>query len=180
MKSTSQRTVSAFYQITARAESLLLWIFTVLLLADVLLGILARYVHFQIVFADELGKYLFIWLCAIGISAATKDNQHVKLTFIAAHLPFNRKFVAIISDVLFLCCCLFFLYWSLRLTWMHVLMNKSVMGFRFPMYWFTAALPFGFALTALRLIQDILRIAKDKKPANIYDANEMIVKESSG
>ena len=68
-------------ELLEQAEALMLWIITVILLADVLLGILARYVQLEVVFADELGKYLFIWLCTVGVSAATKDNQHVRLTF---------------------------------------------------------------------------------------------------
>src|SRR5688572_27422271 len=112
-----------------RAEHILLWIFTILLLTDVVLGILARYIHFEIVFADELGKYLFIWLCTIGISAATKDNQHVRLSFIASRLPLSRKFIGVTSQMLFLAFSLFLFYWSFRLTLMHVQMDKSVMGF---------------------------------------------------
>ena len=149
--------------ITDRAESVLLWVFTTLLLADVLLGILARYIDFPVVFADELGKYLFIWLCTIGISAATRDNQHVRLSFIAARMPISRKIIRLVSQFLFLIFAVIYSYWSLRLTWMQFQMDKSVMGFRFPMYLFTAALPFGFALTSVRLIQDIIDILRSEE-----------------
>jgi TRAP-type C4-dicarboxylate transport system permease small subunit len=169
-------TGSKLRALSDRAEGLLLWIFSIMLLADVLLGILARYVHFEVVFADELGKYLFIWLCLIGISAAAKDNQHVRLTFIASRLPLGRKVIRVTSQLLFLMFSLFFLYWSVRLTWMHFIMDKSVMGFRFPMYFFTAALPFGFALTSIRLIQDIVSIIR--KPGHeVNKPNEYSVKE---
>ena len=146
--------------LTERAEGILLWVFTIFLLADVLLGILARYVHFEVVFADELGKYLFVWLCLIGISAAAKDNQHVRLNFIATRLPLSPKVVRVTSQLLFLSFTLFYCYWTFMLTRMHFLMDKSVMGFRFPMYLFTAALPFGFALTSLRLMMDIITVLK--------------------
>jgi len=163
--------------LTDRAENFLLWIFTILLVADVLLGILARYVEFDVVFADELGKYFFIWLCTIGVSAAAKDDQHVRLTFLASMLPLSRKVVRLTSQFLFLMFSLFYLYWSLQLTWMHFLMDKSVMGFRFPMYLFTAALPFGFGLTALRLLQDIIRIISNRSAPG-SEPNEFAVKES--
>jgi TRAP-type C4-dicarboxylate transport system permease small subunit len=55
-------------------EGYLMILITTMLVIDVFLGILARFVHFQHVFATELGKYLFIWLCMIGISSAAKDN----------------------------------------------------------------------------------------------------------
>ena len=161
---------------TGQAENILLWIFTILLLTDVLLGIAARYVQFPVVFADELGKYLFIWLCTVGISAATKDNQHVRLSFIAASLPLSRRLIMLVSQSLFLAFSLFFLYWSFRLTLMHFRMDKSVMGFNFPMYLFTAAVPVGFALTALRLIQDIVNIIKGKNSLDLT-ARDEIAKE---
>lgn len=152
--------------LTDRAEGILLWVFIVLLLADVLLGILARYVNFDIVFADELGKYFFVWLCAIGISAAARDNQHVRLTFIASRLPLSRKAIRLTSQILFLAFALFYFFWSLQLTRMHYTMEKSVMGFRFPMYVFTAALPAGFGLTCLRLVQDIIHIITSSSDTN--------------
>lgn len=137
-------------------EGFLLVVLTIMLVMDVLLGILARYIPIEVAFATELGKYIFIWLCAIGISAAAKDNQHVRLNYFAARLPVSRKITWLLSQVLFLIFSLFFFYWGLKLTMMHFALNKSAMGFRFPMFIFTAALPIGFAFTCLRLIDNIV------------------------
>ena len=137
-------------------EGFLLVTFTVLLVIDVFLGIMARYVHFEVVFATELGKYLFIWLCAVGISAAARENQHVRIHFVARRLPVDPKISWIVSQTIFLLFSIFFLIWGTRLTLMHINMKKLVVGFNFPMYVFTAALPVGFGLTALRLLRNIL------------------------
>lgn len=137
-------------------EGALLVILTFMLVADVLLGILARYVQFDVVFAAELGKYTFIWLCAIGISVAAKDNQHVRLTLIVSSIPLSRRLTWVLSQALFLTFTLFLFYQGFMLTLMHWEMNKSAMGFQFPMYIFTAALPIGLGLTSLRLIDNIV------------------------
>ncbi len=163
---------SRLRSLTDRAESFLLWMLTILLLADVLLGILARYVQFQVVFADELGKYLFIWLCAVGISAATKDDQHVRLTFIASRLPLSATFIRVTSQSLFLIFSLMMFYLSARLSWMHFVMSKTAMGFPFPMYLFTAALPSGFMLTSIRLIQDIAAVMRKEKKKEVNEHDE--------
>lgn len=178
MQHGSSFTARKFRALSDWAENTLLWLFTVLLLADVLLGILARYVEFEIVFADELGKYFFVWLCAIGISAAARHNQHVRLTFIASKLPVPRRAVRLISQLLFLAFALFYFFWSLQLTAMHFTMQKSVMGFRFPMYPFTAALPVGFGLTCIRLVQDIIHIIRSSsntadKPQSEFEGKEL-------
>ena len=145
-----------FALLLEHTEGFLIAAFTLMLVFDVLLGILARYIHFEVVFATELGKYLFIWLCAIGISAAAKDNQHVRLSYFSTKLPLSRRAVWVTSQILFLSFSSFFFYVGLQLTLMHMEMNKSAMGFAFPMFLFTAALPVGFALTSIRLIRDII------------------------
>lgn len=177
MIQSARRRVSNIRSATERAEHLLLWVFTSLLLLDVLLGILARYVELPIVFADELGKYLFVWLCMIGVSAATRDDQHVRLTFIASRMPLSPRVLRAISQALFLCFTLFFFYWSLQLSLMHFRMEKSVMGFRFPMFWFTLSLPFGFALTSFRLIQEILDLFQTYTKMHNPGTHEIVSKE---
>jgi len=137
-------------------EGYLMVLITVMLVIDVILGITARFIHFESVFATELGKYLFIWLCMLGISAAAKDNQHIRISFIVEKLPINPKITWILSQIIFLIFSILFFYVSLRLTWMHFTMEKSAVGFNFPMFVFTAALPLGFFLTSWRLIKNIL------------------------
>jgi TRAP-type C4-dicarboxylate transport system permease small subunit len=159
-RKTGQRLVSFLQMVYRYPEGFLMTVLTFLLVTDVLLGILARFVHFEVVFATELGKYLFIWLCAIGISAAAKDNQHVRIHFIVTRLPINPKITWIFTQLLFLIFSFFLLYWGFRLTVMHYQMHKLAMGFHFPMFIFTAALPVGFALTSFRLTRDILTTLK--------------------
>ena len=146
-----------WYWVTDQMEQILLLFLGVFLLGDVLMGILYRYVHFKTVFAEELGKYLFIWFCCIGISAAAKDNQHVRIDFFANKLPLKPKIVWLVSQILFLCFALFFFYLGLGLTFMHLRMGTSAPGFEFPMFVFIAAVPFGYGLTCIRLAQDIVR-----------------------
>ena len=142
-------------------EGVLLALLAAVLVIDVLLGIMARYVHLEVVFATELGKYIFIWLSCIGIAAAAKDKQHIRLNFIVERLPIPRKITWIISQLLFLFMALFFCYWGFQLTKMHYLMDKSAMGFDFPMFVFTLALPIGFAFTSIRLIDELIRLLRN-------------------
>jgi len=146
-------------------EGMLLFALASMLVTDVFLGILTRFVQFNIVFATELGKYIFIWLCAIGISAAAKDNQHVRINYIAQKLPVNRKIMWVLSQSLFLAFSVTFLVMGIKLTLMHIYLGKSAMGFNFPMYVFTAALPVGFGLTSLRLIINIIQTIKGTNQA---------------
>ncbi len=151
-----KRIIGILLAVYKHTEGFLLAVFTLMLVVDVLLGIIARYVRFEVVFATELGKYLFIWLCSIGISAAANDNQHVRINFIVERIRINRRVTWILSQVLFLILSIFFFYWALELTIMHFQLDKSAMGFHFPIYLFTAALPVGFGLTSIRLFHNII------------------------
>lgn len=165
-------------KILDQSEGILMLIITIMLVIDVLIGILARFVHFQHVFATELGKYLFIWLCLVGISAAAKDNQHIRISFIVEKLPINPKVTWILSQLIFLVFSILMFYVGLRLTWMHFSMSKSAVGFNFPMYVFTTALPLGFLLTSLRLIKDIVENINGSKSGG-WNINQMPVDELS-
>jgi len=136
-------------------EGFLLCILTLLLVVDVLLGILSRYIHFETVFATELGQYLFIWLGLVGVSAATRDRQHVRFNLISSRFGKFRRFSWMFSQFMFLFFALFFAYWGVRLMISHYELDKSTVGFDAPMYIFTAAIPVSFALTSIRLIIDI-------------------------
>jgi TRAP-type C4-dicarboxylate transport system permease small subunit len=158
-----------WYVVTDQLEQILLLLFGVFLLLDILTGIAYRHVHFDTVFAEELGKYLFIWFCCIGIAAAAKDNQHIRIDFFANRLPLNPKIVWLSSQVLFLCFAAFFFYVGFNLTVMHYSMGTSAPGFDFPMFVFIAAVPFGYGLTCIRVVQEIvhrLRHWDEKLPAS--------------
>jgi TRAP-type C4-dicarboxylate transport system permease small subunit len=142
--------------VTDQTEQILLLFLGVFLLFDILVGIVYRYVHFQTVFAEELGKYLFIWFCCVGIAAAAKDNQHIRVDFFANKLPLSRKVTWLVSQVLFLCFAAFFCYVGSLVMLMHYNISSSAPGFDFPMWVFVAAVPFGYGLTCIRMIQHIV------------------------
>jgi TRAP-type C4-dicarboxylate transport system permease small subunit len=48
-------------------------------------------------------------------------------------------------------------------------MDKLVMGFNFPMFVFTAALPVGFGLTCIRLARDIINNIKRGSPPDPWE-----------
>jgi TRAP-type C4-dicarboxylate transport system permease small subunit len=145
-----------WWVVTGQTEQILLLFLGVFLLLDILTGIVYRYVHFETVFAEELGKYLFVWFCCIGIAAAAKDNQHIRVDFFANKLPVRRRVTWLASQVLFLCFAGFFCYVGFKVMMMHYHNGSSAPGFDFPMWVFVAAVPFGYGLTCIRMIQDIV------------------------
>ena len=157
---TSQRVEPArrgiWYWITDQTEQVLLLFLGVFLLLDILISIVHRHVHFEMVFAEELGKYLFIWFCCVGIAAAAKDNQHIRVDFFANKLPVSRRVTWLASQLLFLCFAGFFCWIGTNVMMMHYRNGNTAPGFEFPMWVFVAAVPFGYGLTCIRMIQHIV------------------------
>ncbi|MCP5074172.1 MAG: TRAP transporter small permease [Rhodobacteraceae bacterium] len=77
-------------------------ILLVLLVLDVWLGVLARYViPFQMTFTEELARYLMIWMALIAVSSGISHREHIGVLVIFERFPPNmRKWLAVTFDLL--------------------------------------------------------------------------------
>ena len=74
----------------------------ILLVLDVWLGIMARYVlPFSATFTEELARYLMIWMALLAVSCGIAHREHIGVEFIYDRFPpKGRKFLAIMFDVI--------------------------------------------------------------------------------
>lgn len=64
------------------AETVILGIITAFLVACIFIEVVCRYFFFiSVPWAEELTRYLFIWLSYIGSAYAVYYGQHTELTF---------------------------------------------------------------------------------------------------
>ncbi|MGI9387166.1 MAG: TRAP transporter small permease [Methyloligellaceae bacterium] len=85
----------------------------VLLVLDVWLGVLARYViPFQLTFTEELARYLMIWMALLAVSSGISHREHIGMLVIFNRFPPGmRKWLAVAFDIIALCFfALIFLY----------------------------------------------------------------------
>ncbi len=99
-------------QISARARDLSLrvnWLvervcvaLLVLLVLDVWLGVLVRYViPLPLTFTEELARYLMIWMALLAVSSGIAHREHIGVEFIFSRLPGPvRRWLAIAFDVI--------------------------------------------------------------------------------
>jgi TRAP-type C4-dicarboxylate transport system permease small subunit len=101
---------------------------------------------------DEVQIYLVIWAVCISFAAITAANRHIKADlFVDMMPPFARRAVALFGDILGLVV-------SLVLAWFAYLVTYETWDFgdvstttlRFPLWIYSAALPVGMGLMALR------------------------------
>lgn len=74
----------------------------VLLVLDVWLGVLVRYViPLPLTFTEELARYLMIWMALLAVSSGIAYREHIGVEFIFARLPAGlRRGLAIGFDVI--------------------------------------------------------------------------------
>lgn len=76
-------------------------ILLVLLVLDVWLGVLARYViPFQLTFTEELARYLMIWMALTAISSGISHREHIGVLVVFERFPPRmRKWLAVTFDL---------------------------------------------------------------------------------
>ena len=74
----------------------------ILLVLDVWLGIMARYVlPFSMTFTEELARYLMIWMALLAVSCGIVHREHIGVEFIFDRVPpKGRRVLAVSFDII--------------------------------------------------------------------------------
>jgi len=74
----------------------------VLLVLDVWLGVLARYVlPFPATFTEELARYLMIWMALLAVSSGISHREHIGVLVLFERFPPTmRKWLAVSFDLI--------------------------------------------------------------------------------
>ena len=129
----------------------------------VFMGVVLRLVFTSgLTWGEEVSKYGFLWVCYLGASYGIKSNDHIRITFMTDALPERvRKVVRIITDIIWIGFNIFIVIFSMD----YYLRQKNFLGLSgtlyIPLHYVFLAIPVGFALLTLRLIQQhIVRLIK--------------------
>lgn len=141
----------------------MLTMIVVLIFADVV----ARFgFSTSIPMANELARISFVYMVYFGISYAIREKRHMRVSVVVDMLsPKLRRVVNIIADLVFL-------IYSVAVCWLGIVIaNQSLLrgkilnSTEWPLAVLYAAIIFSGALSTLRLIQSIWKIATtDEKP----------------
>ncbi len=140
-------------------ERWLLLVFYAFVVTVIFIEVIRRFVfQYSSIWGEETARYAFIYLVWIGAAAAVKDRAHIRIDIIFKFLP--DKAIAILyllGDVITLIFACAALYWSLESVGTSIRFDAATHGLRINQAWFTFAVPFGFSLILIRLVQSIRR-----------------------
>lgn len=140
-------------------ERVLLLILYSFIVMAIFIEVLRRFVLlYSSVWGEETARYAFIYLVWIGAAVAVKERAHIRIDVLLHYLP--PRGVAIfylIGDVLTAVLACFAIYWSMDPVLVSWKFGNVTDGLRIVRVWFLAAVPFGFTIVMIRLVQSIIR-----------------------
>ena len=142
----------------------------------IFIEVLRRFVFlYSSVWGEETARYAFIYLVWIGASAAVRDRAHIRIDVIT-HYPPPKGVAAIylFGDLVTAALACLAIYWSMDPVLVSYKFANVTDGLRIIRVWFLIAVPLGFSMMMVRLIQSILRDIGDIRAGRpVFTGNKL-------
>lgn len=117
-----------------------------------------------VTWAEEVATILFVWMVYLGVAAAVLSRKHLKIDAFVEMLPFKaKKILLIISNVIFLAFSLYIIFPMMSLVNNYAAKSATSPILKIPKALSYVVMPLCFLLTAIRLVQEIIRLSKEKE-----------------
>ncbi|RXJ72868.1 TRAP transporter permease DctQ [Veronia nyctiphanis] len=114
------------------------------------------------IWGEEVARYCFIYLAWIGAALAVKERSHIRIDVIMNFLSSrNQILLYIFSDILTLMLSVICLVVSVLPVLTSIEFGSVTHGLRISQFWFLMAVPIGFSLILVRLLQSLKRDIAD-------------------
>ena len=163
-------------RIDQNAERWALLVFYVMLVMTMAVEVLRRAIFsYSSIWGEEIVRYSFIYLAWIGAAAAVKERGHIRIDVIMHYLPsWAKTLMYIFGDLVMLFVAVIALYWSYETVHVSWKFGSVSHGLRVSMVWFLMAVPVGFGLVIIRLIQSLLRDLRSLRDGTaVYEGDKL-------
>ena len=139
-------------------EKWLLLVFYIMLVSTMAIEVFRREIFsYSSIWGEEIVRYSFIYLAWIGAAAAFRDRAHIRIDVIMHYLaPKWKSLLYMFGDLISLAVACIALYWSFETVLVSAKFGSVSHGLRISMVWFLCAIPIGFSLITIRLIQSLI------------------------
>lgn len=161
---------SAFLDRVDKVLLALLSVLAALMVAIILYQVVLRYCFSAAnVWAEELARFMFVWLTTLGASVAIRRNVHLRVDLVVDILkPRSRYILQIVTYTMILFFLLYLCYLGVDLM-TRTMVNKSA-GLRLPMAIPYSAIPVGGAFMVMSCIEFIAKRVQDLRGLSGGDA----------
>ncbi|MER2089760.1 MAG: TRAP transporter small permease [Sporosarcina sp.] len=136
-------------------EKIIISLFMITMSIFIFVQVISRYVFGNsVTWTEEASRYLFIWLIFLTIGIGFKENKHISIDIILDLCPpIVQKIMKQIVYTLVFSLSIFFVYEGYILVQQMMSFGQTSANMQIPMWFVYLALPVGFLLTTIRLIQ---------------------------
>lgn len=140
-----------------KAEDICLVVMFALMVFFIFLQVIMRFVvGHSLVWSEELGKFIFVWLSWLGISIGERRNEHIKITLLTDRLPAKwQKVFEIVAYLVLLAILGVIIYYSVILVEFQVKVKYA--GIKISTSWGYLSLLLGCSFMVLRIIAVLYR-----------------------
>lgn len=151
--------------IDKNGERYLLLVFYSLVVAVIGLEVIRRFVlSFSSIWGEEIARFAFIYLTWVGASTGVKNRSHIRIDVIYSFIPSRHHvWLYVLADVATLAFAIIALFYSLTPIITSIQYDNVTDGLRINRSFFLVAVPLGFAMTVVRVVQNISRDFRDHK-----------------
>nr|WP_230981798.1 TRAP transporter small permease [Ruegeria pomeroyi] len=127
------------------------------------------------IWGEEIVRYSFIYLAWIGAASAVKERGHIRIDVLMHYLGRRAKaLLYIFGDLVMFVVAVIALYWSFETVLVSAKFGSVSHGLRISMVWFLMAVPVGFSLMVLRLVQSFLRDLRSLRDGTpVYEGDKL-------
>ena len=114
--------------------------------------------------AEELSRFVFIWICMIGAILVTREESHIEFTIVFDRLPAKLKIITkTVIRLLMLVFCWFLMREGIRIY--PIVAEASSPTFGISMGWLYLSIPVGGALMGVFILEKLLRSVLSRRTA---------------
>ncbi|MFG6147825.1 TRAP transporter small permease [Halobacillus sp. B23F22_1] len=167
--------------IDRRIEEFLLVVLSTVMVSVIFFQVVMRVSGNSLSWSEELGRYCFIWLVYVGISYGVKKQRHIKVDVMLLLLKGKGKLLlAIVANIIFLAFSIFVVFYGYTISSQLFGFGQASPALHIPMGVVYLATPLGFALTSIRLIQNLVAQFKmliGKKELDVADERDRMLNQ---
>lgn len=164
------------HQLDENAERWLLLPLYALIVIVIFMEVFRRFaLSYSSIWAEEVARYAFIYVSWVGASAGIKERAHIRIDLILPIVGNRAKAVIlIIGDIVTIVLAVLAFWWSMESLLVSFKFGSVTHGLRINLAWFLAAVPLGFAMMLVRLVQSIIRDVSDLRAGRpIYEGKKL-------
>ena len=152
-----------FHQIDESGERYLMLVFYCFIVFVIVIEVMRRFLlDFSSLWGEEAARFAFIYLGWVGASSCVKQRAHIRFDVMMHILP--RRFhgyLYLFGEACTLVFAGFALYWSLETISTMIKFDSLAPALRISQVWFEAAVPIGFSMMTVRVLQSAWRDIQD-------------------